>query len=488
MPTIPLLGFMPDAPSTTPGVFTDCVNVVPTEDGFVSAPSAVTLPSFAALASPCTGAIVASLINGTRRVFAGTTTRLYEYQSTAWVDVSRVALYTGSAAVNRWSWAQLGNTTIAANDGAVLQASTSSGAFADIATAPQARVVISAANFVIALNTSDGTYGDQGDRWWCSGIFDHTVWTPSVATQANTGRLTAGGGDLVAGLPLGQQAVAYKARAMFLGSYVGTPTVWQWDQVPGEVGCVGPEAVCDVGGPHFFVGEDNIWLFDGTRPRPLADNTVRQWFYGSLSATYRERTIVSFERQNNRVWIFYPGTDSADGSPNRALVYHLLTNKWGRADRSIQAAMGFVTPGAAMDTWSDFGASYDALPDVPFDSQYWIAGGRALGVFGPDNRIVTLNGGGDNCSFTSGDFGDTWRSSMLRSVRLQHTEAPTTATISGQTRAYTDGPAATGGSGSMLDGKLDCRQSGRWHRVTVSMTGQTEFNGIDFDITASGNR
>ena len=40
-----------------------------------------------------------------------------------------------------------------------------------------------------------GTYGDQPDRWWCCAIGNTSDWTPAVATQCATARLTDAPGD-----------------------------------------------------------------------------------------------------------------------------------------------------------------------------------------------------------------------------------------------------------------------------------------------------
>jgi hypothetical protein len=137
---------------------------------------------------------------------------------------------------------------------------------------------------------------------------------------------------------------------MFLGQYVGPPEVLQFQRIPGDQGCVGPEAVVDIGGAHIFVGEDNIWLYDGSRPVPIAQGVLRQWFFDDLSATYKYRTIVTYDRNNGRVWVHYPSTVST-GKPDSALVYHLGSKRWGRANRTIEAAMNYVTPGV---TWDKF--------------------------------------------------------------------------------------------------------------------------------------
>lgn len=484
---IPLLGFTPDVDPATPGVITDCTNFIPTEKGMAGGPSpnpAVTgLPALAAAAR---GASVLINTAGTRRTIAGTQTKLYEISGATWSDVSRGGNYTGSTE-NRWKFVQFGDAAIATNNTEKIQASTS-GAFADIATAPVARIVIAAKDFLLAFDTIDGTYGDRPDAWWCSEFQTHTGWTPSITTQATTGRLVGVPGAILAAAMLGNLAVAYKANGGYLGQYVGAPSVWQWDLIPGEFGCVGPEAVVDVGGAHFIVGPDNFWLYDGTRPVPLGVNQLRQWFYNDSSATYRYRTIVNFDRQNNRVWIFYASTSSSTGNPDRALVYHVATKQWGRANRSIEAVLTFNTPGLTWDTLSTLSSTWDALPSIPWDSQIWQAGGVSMAVFDTTHTLQTLTGESTSSSFITGDYGDDWRSSTLNEVRLRFLTAPTTASATGYSRAVEAAALAPGEMATLADGKFDIRQDDRWHRLGFEFTGPVETNGIAVPLQPSGSR
>ena len=143
----PIAGFAPDADRTSPGILTDCENLVPFEGGFKGAPTAVATTA-AALAAECRGAVVATKLDGSRRIFAGTQTKLYELNGTSWTDRS-AGSYTGSSE-SRWSFCQFGDTTIASNLSDAMQSS-SAGAFAAIAGAPKAKIVVSASNnFVIA--------------------------------------------------------------------------------------------------------------------------------------------------------------------------------------------------------------------------------------------------------------------------------------------------------------------------------------------------
>lgn len=486
---IPLLGFLPDVEPTIPGVIVDCINAIPSDRGMEGGPSMQdAVAGLAALAAQARGAAVLTSTAGTRRQFAGTQTKLYELTGTAWVDVSRTtptANYVGSSE-SRWIFEQFGNIALATNDTEKIQWS-ATGVFQDITAGPSARIVATSDNFVLAFNTNDATYGDSPDRWWCSAYQDYSSWTASVTTQATTGRLIGNGGELTAGLRLGPYMVAYKTSSIFLGSYVGTPIVWQWDRIPGDVGCVGPEALTDIGGAHIFVGDDNIWYFDGTRPVPIATGQVRDWFFQNSAPSVRYRTIVKYDRQNNRVWFFYPSPTST-GSCDAALVYHLATKKWGRADQGIECAVNFVTPGIIWDTLPSLGSTWDTLPSIPWDSQTWYAGGKSLAVFNTSHELKTLSGNSVGGSITTGDMGDDDAVSMLNQFRLRFLQNPTSATAQGLTK-MTEGATPMPASSSTLgDGKFDLRQSGRWHRVAVTMVGPWEVSAERPRFKGQGQR
>lgn len=486
---IPLLGFTPDAEPATPGVITDCTNLIPTENGMAGGPTPnAAVSGLAALASSARGASVLVNTTGTRRTFAGTQTKLYEISGSTWSDVSRGGNYTGSVE-NRWMFVQFGNAAVATNDTEKIQASTG-GAFADISTAPQARIIVGAQNFVLAFDTSDATYGDRPDGWWCSEFQNHDGWTPSVSTQATNGRLVGIPGAILAAAMLGGLCIAYKATGAYVGQYVGAPTVWDWTPVVGEFGCVGPEAVVDIGGAHFLVGSDNFWLFDGTRPYPVGNNQVRQWFYSDSSSTYRYRTIVRFDRQNNRVWVFYPNTSTTDGTPNSALVYHLVRKEWGRANRSVECVLNFNAPGISWDTLSSLGSTWNTLPTIPWDSQVWQAGGISLAFFDTTHTLMTLTGASDESSFTTGDFGDDAMSSCIKDseVRLRFLTEPTAASATGYTKSKQGGSLTGNDMAALDDGKFDIRQDDRWHRISFDFDGPVEVSGIDVPLKGTGRR
>lgn len=481
---IKLIGYLPDVPPTTPGVLTSCQSCIPSSTGMQGAPSPVdAIPGLAALTAQCRGSAVLSNTTGTRRHFAGTQTRLYEQTGTAWVDVSRGSAYAG-ASETRWLFEQFGNVALATNNVEKIQWSSSS-AFADVTAAPIARVVFATDNFVIALDTDHSATGNNPDGWMCSAFQDYSSWTADVSTQATSGRLIGNGGPLVAGLALGPYAVAYKDSSIFLGSYVGPPVVWQWERVPGDVGCIGPEAVCDIGGLHLFVGKDNFWIFNGTPPVPIGDG-IKEWFYRNLNNTKKDLVTLRYSPKTRNVWMFYPSSGS--DSLNACLVYNVPRKRWGVADISIEAAVSLITPGVSWETMDDTGATWDSLPDIAWDSGYWLAGVESIAVFNTSHQLKSLTGASTGGQFTTGDFGDDMRVSMLRSSRIRFTKAPTSATAQGSYKMEAGVVGMPGGISTYSGGKFDHRQSGRFHSIAYSMVGPFNAVAVQPELIPQGQR
>lgn len=471
----PLLGFLPDIDASTPGAIIAATNVVPAANGMAGAPSAVAVAGVPALAAECRNAAVATKLDGSRRIFAGTTANLYELVAGVWTSRASGFSLTSDA---RWDFVQFGDSTLAAAPGTAMQRSTST-TFSAIASAPQATAIESAAGFVVAFNTGAGA-----DVWHCCAYLDETDWTVALSTQATTGRLVSTPGAITAAKSFGDQIAVYKDRSLYLGRYVGTPAVWQFDLIPGDVGCVGVDAVTDLGGlGQIFVGRSDIMLFDGTRAQSIAEGQVRQWFYNSVSQQYLYKTTVVHDKQNGVVWIFYPSVEST--VCDRVLVYHLGAKKWGVATQTIEAALNYVSAGATIGT---VGGNISDLPNVSFGSQYWLSGGRMMTVVDSSHQLSSLTGLTGSSSLTLFDAGDDQQVSRLSRLRVAYQQAPTSATASGVVRMARGSGGVPGGSGTYSSGKFDIRQSGRFHRLTVDAVGSWVAAAVDFDFFAAGQR
>jgi hypothetical protein len=65
-----------------------------------------------ALDGACKGAYVGTLLDGSKRIVAGTQAKLWDVTASAWTDRSQAGGYTG---LNRWRFTMFGNNVLATN-------------------------------------------------------------------------------------------------------------------------------------------------------------------------------------------------------------------------------------------------------------------------------------------------------------------------------------------------------------------------------------
>jgi len=480
-----LIGYAPDLDQTTEGIITDCTAFIPTEKGMEAAPSAQST-GMDALASVCYGAAATRKLDSSARVFAGTATKLYEKSGASWSDVTRLAGDYAVGADDFWRFAQFGNTTLAVTKTDTLQYS-DSGVFADVTGAPKAAIVETVGNFVFLFNTDESSFGDSPNRWWCSAIQDYTDWTPSIATQCATGILTSSYGRIFAGRRFGEQIVVYKERAMYVGTYVGTPIIWDFQQVPGEAGCNSQEAVANIGTPenpvHIFMGADDFWRFDGARPVPIGE-PVKRTIYSRLDKGYSNRIKSLHDRINSRVYFYYPPRGSG-GELTECVVYHYRTNKWGRDDRSIEACLEYISGGVTWDTISF--ASWDTInATLSWGSPFWLSGSTTPAVFNLSHEMESLDGISLDSSFTTGDIGDDDNYYLLQRVKPKWLTKPTTATMTNYYKANEGDTLTTGNICTMDRSRFDLLISSRWHRLQFDMVGDCVLNEVGIGYIQDG--
>lgn len=482
---IPLVGFAPDIDPMTQGIFVDCESTIPFDGGFKGAPSAVSVGA-SALPSTAVGAAILTDLSNAQKLYAGTLTKLYTLTGTSWTDVSRGASYS-LGTEDRWSFVQYGNTALAATITAKIQRSTGA-AFSDIASAPQAAILEQSLGFALAFNTVDATYGTNPDGWWCSAYLDETDWTPALSTQATRGRLIGGAGPITAAKRFGDDIAVYKGRTMFVARYVGSPVVWDFNQVSNDIGCVGISAVTDTLIGHIFVGQDNVYLYDGTTPRPLdGTQVIRSWLFRDINPTYQYRTALLYDRTSYTVHLYYVSAASS-GAIDSCVVYHLLRKQWGRANRAIEAVVNYVTPSITYDVGSSLVTTYDTGPMIPFDSPFWTSGASTPAVFDTSHVLKTISGACTSSSFTTGDVGDEDGYSFCDNLRVRYSLNPTTSAVTGYVKDDEGSLVVTGTSSAVSDGRHNMRQTARFHRFKAEQTGDWSATAYRPSLKPAGRR
>jgi hypothetical protein len=481
---IKILGFAPDADPASLGVLTDCTNVVPTTSGIKGAPAPAQV-GVDTLAAACRGAALLTALSGARRLIAGTSAALYELTTTTWTDRSRAGAPAYALGTDeRWSFVQYADTTLAVTPSAVVQRAPTGSAFANVASSPQAKIIESASGFAVVFNTTS-----FADEWYCSAYLDPTDWATDVETQCAKGRLVSSPGPITAAKRFGDNIVVYKERSMYMGRYAGPPSVWDWTQVSTDVGCIGPEAIVDTPIGHVFMGVDSLYVFDGTRPRPLDVGLIREWLTLNMAGQYAYKTAMLFDLANSLVWMYY-SQSGGSGSLDRCVVFNILKGNYGRANTSIEAVLAYNSGSFTYDSGHPMFSTYDAgTPAIPFDSAFWQVNVVSPAVFDTAHKLNVLAGSCASGSFTTGDVGDDDDMVTCKSLRVRYSLAPTTSIATGYTKEEEGGTITTvSGPATSHEGRHDMRQTARWHRFSVATTGNFTASAFRPEFAKAGAR
>ena len=455
---IKLQGFAPDLDPTTPGILQSVTNALPTTRGMIGAPTPVDT-SWTVYAKTYGGAVIDTLTGG-ERTFLSSGAEVYELMP----DGSKVFRGAGQSAIlpeynSREMFTSFGNAVIKANGIAIMALTT--GSFAYL-TAPAAKIVESVGLFVLAFNTRTGS-DVTADGWAACALGDYTNWTPSASTQAANGRLLDSAGEITAARRINDGVIAYKKRSMYYGQYVGGDIIWQWSQVATNVGCVGKDAVVNAGGVHYFVGADDIYLFDGSYPRSIGGN-IKRWFFADADSARMQNIVAVHDRNDDHVWFWYSSKTAASGFFDTAIVYNMLTGAWGRVSQVCQDVMTYQGGTNTLQIINPTGS-------------------------GAAHKVQSLTGSCNTASMQTFDIGDDDQYSRLSKVRLRFIDSPTSATVTHYHKSSLGDSYTTGTTDTMSDNKVNFGQSARWHKLKIDTAGDFEISGLTItESVQNGNK
>jgi hypothetical protein len=136
------------------------------------------------------------------------------------------------------------------------------------------------------------------------------------------------GGVLMEALMLGDYLILYKETSTHLMRYVGGRQIMASSMVFATAGILGPRCVCafDLGRKHFVVGQDDIMVHNSREPELVLEAKYKRRFFEELSVEHKLNTFVFHKASNKEVWVCYPTKDSADGFPNKAMIWNYQYN------------------------------------------------------------------------------------------------------------------------------------------------------------------
>ena len=465
--------WLPDQPGVI-GALTTAKNCFPKAVGYGPFPQEVDYSD--AAPQNLTAAAAAKDTNSVTSIYAAGTTRLFKLDTTdfSWDDISAVT-YSGTSG---WKFTQFGNSLIAANESNTMQyIDVMSGTtFANLAAdAPKAKFVTVVRDFVVS-----GYQSSNKNRIQWSGINNEKTWTTSATTQADFQDVPDGG--FVQGVTGGEFGLVLLERSIVRMSYVGTPLIFQFDNIARNRGCFEPNSVIQWQGITYFLGDDGFYACDGQNLKNIGAEKVNRYFFNSLKESDLGNMSAAIDPINNLVVWGYPTVDL----DYRVLVYHVPTGKWSYADSTATRVAPVSTPSITLEGLDAFSASIDAL-GISLDSRTWLGGKLLLlGING--NKLITFTGASKTATIETADISSDTNQSMITMLKPIVDNGTGSASIASrlQLNQTVSFPSVTAANS---ENRIGARSYGRYHRVKLEPSGNwTTAIGMDVEIQQAGTR
>ncbi|MCK5013216.1 MAG: hypothetical protein KAS66_05310 [Candidatus Omnitrophica bacterium] len=377
MTVLELGEFLPDQPDfANPGV-TIVKNAISAQQGYrpLKALSSVS----DALDSRPLGAAAATSSDADTHIYAGDATKLYELSTTsAWDDVSKAGGYISTSL--HWDMAAYGGIMIATNfaDNPQKFDMDNDSLFSDLTTDFKAKTCAVVRDFMFFGNTEDSADGHVANRVRWSANGDYTDYTISATTQSDF-QDTPGGGSVIR-IFGGEYAAIFFERSIYKVSYVGSPVIWQFDEVDKGHGLYAFGAAEQVGETIFYLDSDGFYAFNGQSSTPIGTEKVDNWFFDTLDENYIDRISTAVDPANKLVVWSFPGTSHVDGKPNFLLIFNYAIGRWSYAEVDNDMLFPTLSQGFTVEQLDNIGATLDDI-DISLDSRALTGGSMLMGAF-----------------------------------------------------------------------------------------------------------
>lgn len=425
-------------------------------------------------------------VNGTFTITTvGSTTFTYAQTGTnipSTADTGTVTFAYVTPTNQRWRFTQFGNVIVAANGGNRLQGFNlnTSSTFQDLAAdAPQSRYVTVVRDFVVSGYVNSSTVYPNRVQW--SALGDESSWTNSATTQADFQDIPDGGS--VVGVTGGEFGLVLMDRSIHRMSYIGSPLVFQFDNISRNLGCYEANSIIQYSGTTFFLSDDGFYACDGRQVLPIGNEKVNRYFFSDVDEG--ALNLMSATVDPYRKLIIWAYASQSSATPDKMLIYNFQTNKWTSGTITVNWIATSSTPTVLLEGLDVFG-NVDTI-DTSFDSRIWLGGKMQFaGLDGA--KIVTFSGANATAYIETGDIEVPGTTSAITLAKpIVDNGSGSVALIS--RRLLTESTVFGSQTTADAENRVSIRGVGRYHRLQLTPTGSwTNTVGMDIDLSPLGTR
>ena len=158
--------------------------------------------------------------------------------------------------------------------------------------------------------------GGVPDSW------DHLD-TTKVAGLTNLG---GNGGRIIDGKSLRDAFIVYRESGISVFDYIGGNFVWRIRNVSTTVGLVAPDCIVEANGLHLFLGDGDVFSFDGNTTMSIMEDVIREEFIDDINPDEYLKSYVVQLSSLSEAWFCVPTKNSV--YPDKAYVYNWLEKAW----------------------------------------------------------------------------------------------------------------------------------------------------------------
>lgn len=182
-------------------------------------------------------------------------------------------------------------------------------------------------NFLILANTTENAERYPTRVRW-SRYGDYTLWknNPDGTGMAGYLDLQNEPTPIISLIPFYNFLLVFKTNCAYALKFVGTPYIFVVEKIL-ETGLFAPFAYGFYLNNLVFVGEDNIYFFNGSSLTPIGD-LIKDYFFNTVNFNRKEMIRLFVDEKQHLVFLFYPTANAYDDYNDRCLVYNIELKAW----------------------------------------------------------------------------------------------------------------------------------------------------------------
>lgn len=456
--------FLPDRPLS----LSWAKNVWPMAEGY--RPARAFEPITPALAGILGGAAYVGS-DGTSAMLAGTPTNLYRYSGGAWTSVL------GSLSASVWRFDQFNDLVIGVNGAGPVKFGLLGGTAASLGGSPPVSDMIATVRQQIFLA------GDPAARnvLSISGYLDAEGW--SVGTNQALAVPFESGGEIM-GLAGGETGIILQKRSVKRATYTGDVTVWQFDEISREIGCMAKGSVATAGQTVFFLSEQGFMACDRNSVVPIGREKIDRTFFSTYSRDDIANIRAAVDPRATTISWSMPGT------PGRIWSYDWTLGKWSVIEIGLSLVFSGFTANISLDAIDAiFPGGIDTVP-YSLDAAFFSGGNPLFLVADATGVVGALTGDNMAAQFTIKEIelalGQRVR---LRGARIVSDAVQGAVAVDARARAG-DAPNVITSGAIRDNGRVPLRANGRHIGFDITLPAQnwSYAMGLDVEYETEGSR